>query len=152
MKFALNGALTIGTLDGANVEIREHVGHDNIFIFGLTAEEVEARRRKGDDPRQAIEASADLRGVLDALASGVFSPDDANRYAPIIESLYNGDWFMVAADFDAYARTQRLAAELWRRPKEWTAKAILNTANMGWFSSDRTIREYARGIWTVPVT
>ncbi|MGQ0485079.1 MAG: glycogen/starch/alpha-glucan phosphorylase [Hyphomicrobiales bacterium] len=152
MKFALNGALTIGTLDGANVEIREHVGFDNIFIFGLTAEEVEARRRKGDDPREAIEASADLRGVLDALASGVFSPDDPNRYRPIIESLYNGDWFMVAADFDAYSRTQRLAAKLWRRPKEWTAKAILNTANMGWFSSDRAIREYARDIWTVPVT
>ena len=152
MKFALNGALTMGTLDGANVEIRDHVGADNIFIFGLTAEDVEARRRDGYDPRTTIEASTDLHGVLDALASGIFSPDDPHRYRPIVDSLYDGDWFMVAADFDAYASAQRQAAELWRRPKEWTAKAILNTANMGWFSSDRTIREYARDIWTVPVT
>jgi len=152
MKFALNGALTIGTLDGANVEIRDHVGADNIFIFGLTAAEVEARRRDGYNPREAIEASTDLRGVLDSLASGIFSPDDANRYRPIVDSLQDGDWFMVAADFDAYAKAQRRAAELWRKPKDWTAKAILNTANMGWFSSDRTIREYARDIWTVPVT
>jgi starch phosphorylase len=134
------------------VEIRDHVGPENIFIFGLTAEEVEARRRDGYNPREAIEASTDLHSALDSLASGIFSPDDPNRYRPIVDSLYDGDWFMVAADFDAYASAQRQAAELWRKPKEWTAKTILNTANMGWFSSDRTIREYARDIWTVPVT
>ena len=89
--------------------------------------------------------------MLDALASGVFSPDDADRYRPIIDSLYNGDWFMVAADFDAYAAAQREVDDIWRRTEDWTHKTILNTVNMGWFSSDRTIREYAREIWNVPV-
>ena len=151
MKFALNGALTIGTLDGANVEILEHVGKDNIFIFGMTAAEVEARRRSNYDPRAVIEASQDLKGVLDALTSGVFSPGDTNRYRPIADSLYHGDWFMVAADFDAYAQSQRDVAAVWHRTQDWTQKAILNTVNMGWFSSDRTIRDYARDIWHVPV-
>jgi starch phosphorylase len=151
MKFALNGALTIGTLDGANVEIMEHVGRDNIVIFGMTAEEVEQKRRKGHDARAAIEASPDLRDVLDQLASGVFSPDDAGRYMPIIDSLYNGDWFMVAADFKAYAAAQAQVADIWRQTEDWTHKTILNTVSMGWFSSDRTIREYAREIWNVPV-
>ncbi len=151
MKFALNGALTIGTLDGANVEIREHVGAENIVIFGMTAEEVEEKRRSGHDPRAVIEASPDLKGVLDALASGVFSPGDTHRYRPIVDSLYHGDWFMVAADFDAYAAAQREVDGLWRRRQDWTEKTILNTVNMGWFSSDRTIREYARDIWNVPV-
>ena len=151
MKFALNGALTIGTLDGANVEIMEHVGRDNIVIFGMTAEEVEAKRRNGHDAGATIEASPDLKGVLDALASGVFSPGDANRYRPIVDSLYHGDWFMVAADFDAYAKAQRDVDAIWRKTQDWTEKAILNTVNMGWFSSDRTIREYARDIWNVPV-
>ena len=151
MKFALNGAMTIGTLDGANIEIMEHVGRDNIVIFGMTTEEVEQKRRDGHDARAVIEASIDLKGVLDALASGVFSPDDANRYRPIIDSLYNGDWFMVAADFDAYAKAQREVDAIWRQTEDWTEKTILNTVNMGWFSSDRTIREYARDIWNVPV-
>lgn len=151
MKFALNGALTIGTLDGANVEILEHVGRDNIVIFGMTAEEVERKRRMGHDARAVIEATPDLRDVLDQLASGVFSPDDANRYRPIIDSLYNGDWFMVAADFAAYAAAQRQVAEIWHRREDWTHKTVLNTVNMGWFSSDRTIRDYAREIWNVPV-
>ena len=151
MKFALNGALTIGTLDGANVEIMERVGRENIVIFGLTADEVEAKRRAGHDPRMAIEASPELRGVLEALGSGVFSPDDAHRYRPIVGSLYDGDWFMVTADFDAYAKAQREVAALWRQPDDWTAKTILNTVHMGWFSSDRTIRDYAREIWNVPV-
>jgi starch phosphorylase len=152
MKFALNGALTIGTLDGANVEIMEHVGRDNIVIFGMTAEEVERKRQKGHDARAVIEATPDLRDVLNQLASGVFSPDDTNRYRPIIDSLYNGDWFMVAADFAAYATAQQQVAEIWHRREDWTHKTILNTVNMGWFSSDRTIREYAREIWNVPVT
>ena len=150
MKFALNGALTIGTLDGANIEIMEHVGADNMFIFGLTAAEVEERRRKGVDAVAIIDAAGELKDVLDLLTSGVFSPGDANRYRPIVDSLYHGDWFMVASDFNAYAATQREVARLWRRPQDWTQKTILNTVNMGWFSSDRTIREYARDIWNVP--
>lgn len=152
MKFALNGAITIGTLDGANIEILEHVGKDNIVIFGLTAGEVEARRAGGHDAGGVIAATPDLKGVLDALTSGVFSPDDAGRYRPIVDSLYHGDWFMVAADFDAYARAQRSVDALWQRKQDWTERAILNTVSMGWFSSDRTIREYARDIWRVPVT
>ena len=106
MKFALNGALTIGTLDGANIEIRDRVGADNIVIFGLTAEEVEACRRNGHDPRAIIEANADLREVLDALASGVFSPDEPKRYQGLVDLLYNSDWFMVVADFAAYLEAQ----------------------------------------------
>ena len=152
MKFALNGAITIGTLDGANIEILEHVGKDNIVIFGLTDEEVEARRLGGYDAGTVIAATPDLKGVLDTLVSGVFSPGDAERYRPIADSLYHGDWFMVAADFDAYARAQRYVDTLWQRKEDWTERAILNTVNMGWFSSDRTIREYARDIWRVPVT
>ncbi len=150
MKFALNGALTIGTLDGANIEMMEHVGRENIVIFGMTTEEVEQKRRAGHDPRAVIAASPDLKGVLDALSSGVFSPGDTHRYRPIVDSLTNSDWFMVAADFDAYAAAQREVANLWRRTEDWTEKTILNTVNMGWFSSDRTIREYARDIWNVP--
>ena len=152
MKFALNGALTIGTLDGANVEMLEHVGKDNIFIFGLKAEEVEKRRKVGVDGAAVINASLDLHGVVDALASGIFSPDDPGRYRPIADSLYHGDWFMVASDFDAYAASQREVATLWHKPDQWTEKTVLNTVNMGWFSSDRTIREYARDIWNVPAS
>ncbi len=150
MKFALNGALTVGTLDGANVEMLEKVGRGNIFIFGLTAAQVEQKRRESHNPRAIVEASPDLQGVLDALNSGIFSPDDQGRYRPIADSLYNGDWFMVAADFEAYALAQREIDAVWRVKQDWTEKAILNTVNMGWFSSDRTIREYARDIWDVP--
>ena len=152
MKFALNGALTIGTLDGANIEMLEHVGADNIFIFGLTAAEVDERRRIGVDVVAILDAARELRDVLDQLASGVFSPGDANRYRPIVDSITHGDWFMVASDFNAYAAAQRDVAKLWRRSQDWTQKTILNTVNMGWFSSDRTIREYARDIWHVPTT
>src|SRR5690606_24639696 len=150
MKFALNGALTIGTLDGANVEIREHVGDDNIFIFGLTAEEVAERRANGYRPRAVIEGSSELSQALAAVASGVFSPDDPARYRELIDGLYNSDWFMVAADFDAYAAAQRQVDALWRDSADWQARAIRNVARVGWFSSDRTIREYAKDIWNVP--
>jgi len=150
MKFALNGALTIGTLDGANVEIRERVGEDNIVIFGLTASEVEARRQSGYDARTTIEQSAELKDVLEAVAGGVFSPGDANRFRSLVEGLYGNDWFMVTADFAAYAAAQRRVDSLWNDRALWFAKAIRNTAHMGWFSSDRTIREYARDIWHVP--
>jgi len=147
MKFALNGALTIGTLDGANVEMREHVGPENMVIFGLTAEEVANARADGHDPRKIIESSPELSQALAAIASGVFSPDDRNRYAGLIDGIYSHDWFMVAADFDAYAAAQREVDGLWAKPADWYAKTICNTARMGWFSSDRTIRQYAREIW-----
>jgi len=150
MKFALNGALTIGTLDGANVEIRDRVGDDNIVIFGLTAEEVLQRRRDGYAPREAIERSPELSQALSAIASGVFSPDDRDRYKDLIGGIYDHDWFMVAADFDAYTAAQRRVDDLWRAPATWNAMAIRNTAHMGWFSSDRAIRQYAKDIWNVP--
>ncbi|MGB3644885.1 MAG: glycogen/starch/alpha-glucan phosphorylase [Mesorhizobium sp.] len=151
MKFALNGALTIGTLDGANVEIRERVGDDNIFIFGLTAEEVAERRANGYEPRAVIEASRELSQAIAAVSSGVFSPGDPSRYRDLMDGLYQHDWFMVAADFDAYAATQRAIDEVWRDGSDWYTRAIRNVAHMGWFSSDRTIREYAKEIWNVPV-
>jgi glycogen phosphorylase len=152
MKFALNGALTIGTLDGANVEMREHVGADNIFIFGLTAAEVEARRAKGIDGRAVAESSAALKAVLQALNQGVFSNGNTTLYRPIVDSIYNGDWFMVGADFDAYAACQKNVSRLWENQRDWTHQAIQNSVHMGWFSSDRTIREYARDIWNVPTS
>lgn len=151
MKFALNGALTIGTLDGANVEIKECVGDDNIFIFGLTTAEVAERRNNGYDPRAVIESSPELSQALAAISSGVFSPDDPGRYRALIDGLYNTDWFMVAADFDNYAATQRDVDTVWRNSPDWYARAIRNVARVGWFSSDRTIRQYAKEIWNVPV-
>ncbi len=147
MKLALNGALTIGTLDGANIEIMERVGSDNILIFGLTAEEVATRRREGYDPRAIIEASRELSQALSAMASGVFSHDDPHRYADLVGGIYDHDWFMVAADFEAYSVAQRQAYARWSDAKGWQAAAVRNVANVGWFSSDRTIQEYAREIW-----
>ena len=149
MKFALNGALTIGTLDGANVEIREQVGPDNIVIFGLTADEVAERRAGGHDPRAVIERSPELSQALASIAAGVFSPDDPGRYRDLIGGLYDHDWFMVATDFDAYAAAQREVDAIWSDPTAWWKKAIRNTARMGWFSSDRTIRQYAEDIWEI---
>jgi starch phosphorylase len=150
MKLALNGALTIGTLDGANVEIREAVGPDNIFIFGLNADEAGNLRRGGFNPREVIAADPALKRALDMIAGGAFSPDDPYRYLPIIRALTDGgDPFLVTADFAAYAEAHRKACALYRDTDAWTRKAVLNTANAGWFSSDRTIAEYARGIWNV---
>ena len=150
MKFALNGALTIGTLDGANVEMKEHIGEENMMIFGLTAQEVADRRAAGYRPREVIEGSPELGQALAAISSGVFSPDDPDRYRGLIDGLYDHDWFMVAADFDAYAAAQRRVDALWRDSPEWNAKAVRNVARMGWFSSDRTIRQYAEDVWNVP--
>ena len=151
MKMALNGALTIGTLDGANVEIKERVGDDNIFIFGLTAEEVAARRARGIDARETIAHSPMLREVLESIQDGAFSPDDRHRYAPLVDMLTYHDYFLVTADFDAYVSTQMNVARRWRDRKSWWRSAILNTARTGWFSSDRAIAEYAEDIWNVPV-
>jgi starch phosphorylase len=152
MKMALNGALTIGTLDGANIEIKERVGDDNIFIFGLTAEEVAQRRARGNDARDVIAASPVLREVLASIADGAFSPDDRHRYAPLVDMLTYHDYFLVTADFDAYCSAQANVARRWRDRKSWWRSAILNTARTGWFSSDRAIAEYAEDIWNVPVT
>jgi starch phosphorylase len=150
MKLALNGAITIGTLDGANVEIRDHVGEDNIFIFGLRAEEVEHRWAQGWDPRAAIESSPELMQVLEALECGVFSPGDSDRHRSLVHSLRFGDHYMIAADFASYYETQRRIDELWRSPRDWARIAMTNAAKMAWFSSDRSIAEYAADIWRVP--
>ncbi len=147
MKLALNGALTIGTLDGANIEILERVGAENMLIFGLTAEQVAERRAAGLDATATIAASATLADVLNAVENGVFSPEDRGRYRALVETLRHHDPFMVAADFDAYWSTQRAAGALWQDRGDWDRKAILNTARMGWFSADRAILDYAREIW-----
>jgi glycogen phosphorylase len=152
MKLALNGALTVGTLDGANIEIRELVGADNMFIFGLEAEAVAAHRRAGLDAGASIAASPVLAEVLDAIESGAFSPDEPDRYHGLVDGLRHNDYFVVCADFDAYLATQRDIAALWRQPAAWWRSSILNTAGVGWFSSDRAIREYAARIWGVPVS
>jgi starch phosphorylase len=149
MKFALNGALTIGTLDGANIEIMEHVGRENILIFGLTAQEVADKRANGYTPREVIEQSRELNQALSAISSGVFSPEDPARYRDLINGIYDHDWFMVAADFDSYHGAQRQLDALWGDKAKWDAMAVRNTARVGWFSSDRTIRQYAREIWKV---
>jgi glycogen phosphorylase len=149
MKFALNGAITIGTLDGANIEIREYVGSDNVIIFGLTAAEVAERQQA--QFKGAVAVSPRLAAVINSLAAGEFSPDEPDRFAPIVQNLLEYDRFMVAADFDAYWDAQRSVDRLWQSPSAWWRASILNTARMGWFSSDRTIREYAGDIWHVPV-
>ena len=147
MKLALNGALTIGTLDGANIEIRERVGAENMVIFGLDAEGVAQRRATGLDATATIAASPTLADVLRALESGTFSPDDRGRYRELVDGLRHHDYFMVCADFDAYWMAQRSINTLWQDRESWYGKAILNTARMGWFSADRAVLEYAREIW-----
>jgi len=151
MKLALNGSLTIGTLDGANVEIKEHVGDDNIFIFGLTADQVEERRRQGLGTRELVAASPMLQQVLDQVRSGVFSPTQPDLYRDLVDSLLDHDHFLVLSDFQAYSDAQGQVAERWKDQAAWRRSSIINTANMGWFSSDRAIREYAEDIWNVPV-
>ena len=149
MKLALNGALTIGTLDGANIEIRERVGTDNFFLFGLTAEEVDSRRRAGLAPDANVAASPVLARVLDSIAAGAFSPDDTARFHGLVHDLRQHDYFMVTADFESYRTAQAAVDERWHSPAEWWRSAIVNTASVGWFSSDRAIREYADEIWRV---
>jgi glycogen phosphorylase len=150
MKLALNGALTIGTLDGANIEILENVGEDNIFIFGHTAEEVTHIKASGYDPVRHYEENPLLAQALDQIGSGYFSPDDHERFKPIVDSLLrHGDHYLLLADYASYVATQTKVDALYRNSDEWTRKAILNVAGMGPFSSDRTIREYAEEIWNV---
>jgi starch phosphorylase len=149
MKLALNGALTIGTLDGANIEIRDRVGADHFILFGMTAEEVDARRRDGLSGEEAIAGSPALASVLEALTSGAFSRDDPTRYHGLAHDLRQNDYFMVTADFESYKAAQSAVDERFRHSGEWWRSAILNTARVGWFSSDRAIREYAEEIWRV---
>jgi starch phosphorylase len=149
MKFALNGALTIGTLDGANIEIRDAVGAENFFLFGLTTEEVKEAQRRGYNPRVHYEQNAELREVLDLIAAGYFSVGDPGMFRPLVDSLLEHDPYMLLADYGAYAEAQRRVDAAWCDDEQWTRKAIQNVSHMGTFSSDRTIREYAREIWNV---
>jgi len=151
MKLALNGALTIGTLDGANIEIRDHVGTENIAIFGMEAGDVMVRRKQGLDASDVIGRSPRLARAITAIESGVFSPGDAARFASIGHALRYLDHYMVSADFDSYYEAQRGIDARWQVMPAWTRASILNVARMPWFSSDRTIREYAEEIWNVPI-
>lgn len=147
MKLALNGALTIGTLDGANVEIREHVGAENFFLFGMKADEVVARRNLPDHAARAIAADPRLAAAIDAIRTGKFSPDEPERYHGVAENLSNSDYFLVSSDFSDYWRVQREIDDAYRDPSKWARCALLNTARTGWFSSDRTIKDYMDRIW-----
>jgi glycogen phosphorylase len=150
MKLSLNGALTIGTLDGANIEIREQVGADNMFIFGLTADEVAERRRRGYSPSEVAAANPELAATLAMIESGFFTPGNLADGRPVVDRvLSEGEPFFVLADFDAYCAAQDAVDALYRRPAEWTRRAVLNTIGMGTFSSDRSIREYAERIWRI---
>ena len=150
MKLALNGALTIGTDDGANIEIRQHVGDDNIFIFGLKTPEVLACKQGGYQPMRCFEGNPQLKAALNAISAGVFSPEEPARYRGLVDSLlWGGDTYLLLADYAAYVQTQLRVDALYRQSGAWAACAIANVAGMGSFSSDRTIREYARQIWNI---
>jgi starch phosphorylase len=149
MKFSMNGALTIGTLDGANIEIREEVGAENFFLFGLTAEEVLDSKRRGYNPRSFYESNADLREAIDLIRSGYFSAGDSNLFKPFVDSLLNHDEYLVLADYASYIESQEQVNRAYRDPERWTRMSILNVARMGKFSSDRSIREYSEKIWKV---
>jgi starch phosphorylase len=151
MKLALNGALTIGTLDGANIEIRDHVGTDHFFLFGMTAEQVEERRQSHYEGIAAARDSEVLQTALQMCVAGAFSPDDLSRYSSLVDTLLGTDPFMVAADFSDYWTKQREVDRAWLDRTQWWRSSILNTARMGWFNSDRAVREYAAEIWNVPV-
>ncbi len=148
MKMSLNGALTIGTLDGANVEIMEAVGEENIFIFGLTAEEVAQKRQNNYDPKYYYWHQPELRKAIDMIAAGFFSPKEPHLFSPIVQSLLDhGDYYLLLADYEPYVKAQEAVADLFGKSEEWARCSILNTANMGRFSSDRSVMEYARHIW-----
>jgi glycogen phosphorylase len=152
MKFALNGALTIGTLDGANVEIREEVGAENFFLFGLTVREVEEVKRRGYRPRDHYNQNATVREVIDFIASGALGRGDHDLFRPIVENLVDHDPFLLLADYQGYIDAQERVSTLWRNPRQWTRSSILNTARMGKFSSDRSIRDYCERIWNIQPT
>jgi len=149
MKFSLNGALTIGTLDGANVEIREEVGDDNIYIFGLTTAEVEDLQASGYDPMNYYNANKELKKVIDMIAGGYFSPFQEDLFKPLTDSLLYHDKYLLFADYQSYVKCQDRVSRDYLKRDEWIKKSIINVANMGKFSSDRTIKEYAKDIWKV---
>ena len=149
MKMAMNGALTIGTLDGANIEIRDAVGADNAFLFGLDAGEVAEVRARGHDPRRCYEADAELRAAIDLVASGFFAHGDRSVFQPLVDNLLHRDEYLVLADYRAYVDTQQRVGNAWNQPEDWTRMSVLNVARIGRFSSDRAIAEYARDIWRV---
>jgi starch phosphorylase len=147
MKFSLNGALTVGTMDGANVEIREEVGPENFFLFGLNAAEVDDLKARGYDPASRYEGNPELREAIDRIASGEFSGGDRQLFRPLVEHLLSRDDFLVLADYQAYIDCQDRIDEVYIDRERWTAMSILNVARMGKFSSDRSIREYCTMIW-----
>jgi starch phosphorylase len=149
MKFAMNGALTIGTLDGANIEIRDAVGHENFFLFGLTAPQVVATRNAGYHPRAIYESNPILREVMDSLASGLFSRGDRSLFRPLIDGLLNSDPYLLFADYQSYVDCQDQVSATFLDQEKWSKMSILNAARMGRFSSDRAIQEYCRNIWSV---
>jgi starch phosphorylase len=149
MKFSMNGALTIGTLDGANVEIREEVGAENFFLFGLSAEQVQATWKNGYDARAIYHGNDELRAVIDLVGDGHFSRGDRDLFRPLVDSLLNGDAYRLLADFQSYSDCQAQVSAAYREPERWTRMSILNVARIGKFSSDRSIREYCEQIWRV---
>ena len=149
MKFAMNGALTVGTLDGANIEIRDEVGPENFFRFGLTAEEVLELKTRGYSPRHFYEGDLELRQALDQIASGFFSPGAPTLFRPLADALLNHDEFMLLADYRDYVNCQAKVSQIYREPELWTRMSILNVARIGYFSSDRSIREYCKNIWNI---
>jgi starch phosphorylase len=151
MKFSMNGALTVGTLDGANVEILEEVGAENFFLFGLDAAEVDALKRGGYNPRNRYETNPELKEAIDRMAAGDFSGGDRELFRPLVEHLLNHDEFLLLADYQAYIDCQDRIDEAYLDMERWTAMSILNVARMGKFSSDRSIREYCEKIWRAPM-
>jgi starch phosphorylase len=148
MKLALNGALTVGTLDGANIEIRDRVGADNFFLFGITADQAVALRQGGYSPRAWYRDDAELKAAMDALASGIFSGGDREAFEPVISSILDWDEYLVLADYRSYIDCHdRAVGPTWTDDARWTRMSILNTARSGYFSSDRTVRDYCRDIW-----
>jgi starch phosphorylase len=149
MKFALNGAVTIGTLDGANIEIRNEVGPENFFLFGLTAAEVPKLKTGGYQPRDYYAADPHLKEAIDQIATGFFSPDQPDLFQPLVNTLLGCDPYMVLADYAAYVETQERVNRAYLDREGWTRMSILNTARMGYFSADRSIRDYCERIWRV---
>ena len=149
MKFALNGALTIGTMDGANVEIREEVGDDNIFIFGLLADEVVKLKSNGYNPREYYEKNAELKQVVDMIATNFFNPKEFGIFDEMIRGLMNVDYYLLFADYQSYIDAQDKVAELYQQKEAWTKKSIYNVARVAKFSSDKSVKEYADKIWKV---
>ena len=148
----MNGALTIGTLDGANIEIREEVGPENFFLFGLTAEEVYNLKSSGYNPRDYYESNEELREAIDLISSGFFSGGDSNLFKPLVDNLLHHDEYLVLADYQSYIDCQEQVSQAYRDQQEWTRMSILNVARMGKFSSDRSMREYSEKIWRVEPT